>query len=493
MPPTVDINIKASEFSRNACESWMGSDENSAFCDITLVSEDGHKVKAHKIILANSSSVFRSILMNNVNPVPLIYLRGVKFCSLSPILDFIYQGETNIKQENLQQFLDIAEDLKLEGVNPKEETHDILQNNPNTCSDFSNIDSKLFNLLNDKEISYVEAESKLVKFKETNNSLENTPTSEFYSCSMTPTDVDDQVLAMIEKQKQTTKLKTGRLVKNYKCNVCNFMCRNKQDCMKHVERHIEGLSYTCLLCNHKTKTKNTMKVHIAQHKQLSQVSYSESEITSDFSNETKEDSEPFTKQNSSDNLHRDDTEELEPYTCSMDTSEVEAKSLTMIAKVENIGSHGRMYKCNVCSLVSRDKTDCIKHVETHIAELSYTCVQCEHNTKTKNSIEVHVLKHERIASKSIEYISDVMSLANVSKEKLEEQISSMIERGEKHSNGKQRGNKWVCTVCGKISMQRNHSSDHVETHLEGLLFSCPHCSYTGKTRVSIRSHLKFAH
>ena len=42
MPPTVDINLKASEFSRNAGESWMGVEKDSAFCDITLVSEDGH-------------------------------------------------------------------------------------------------------------------------------------------------------------------------------------------------------------------------------------------------------------------------------------------------------------------------------------------------------------------------------------------------------------------------------------------------------------------
>ena len=210
MPPTVDINLKASEFSRNAWESWMGVEKNSAFCDITLVSEDGHKVKAHKIILANSSLVFRSILMNNVNPVPLIYLRGVKFCSLSTILDFIYQGETNIKQENLQQFLDMAEDLKLEGLNPKEKTDNILQSNPNR--DFSNIDSKLLNLLNDKEIILSEAKLEMVQFKETNNSMENTPTNELYSCSMTLTDVDDQVLAMIEKQKQTTKLKTCKEV-----------------------------------------------------------------------------------------------------------------------------------------------------------------------------------------------------------------------------------------------------------------------------------------
>ena len=59
--------------------------------------------------------------MNNVNTVPLIYLRGVKFCSLSTVLDFIYKGETSIKPDNLQQFLDMAKELMLEDFNQKEE------------------------------------------------------------------------------------------------------------------------------------------------------------------------------------------------------------------------------------------------------------------------------------------------------------------------------------------------------------------------------------
>ena len=75
MPSSVDINFKWSDFSKNVSESWMCREENREFSDITLVSEDGQKMKAHKIILANSSSVFRTIFMDSHYTVPLIYFK----------------------------------------------------------------------------------------------------------------------------------------------------------------------------------------------------------------------------------------------------------------------------------------------------------------------------------------------------------------------------------------------------------------------------------
>ena len=128
MPSTVDINLKWSEFSKHVSESWMQREANYDFCDVTLVSEDGQKMKAHKIILANSSSILRSILMDGNNSVSLIYLRGVKFSALMSVLDFIYHGETDIKHNNLEQFMNLAEDLKIKGLDNKDITNNIPQN-----------------------------------------------------------------------------------------------------------------------------------------------------------------------------------------------------------------------------------------------------------------------------------------------------------------------------------------------------------------------------
>ena len=43
-------------------------------------------------------------------------MRNVKFVDLEAIIDFLYCGETNIFQENLDSFLALAEDLQLKGL-----------------------------------------------------------------------------------------------------------------------------------------------------------------------------------------------------------------------------------------------------------------------------------------------------------------------------------------------------------------------------------------
>ena len=47
-------------------------------------------------------------------------MRGLKFTDLLAILDFLYYGEANIYQENLDTFLNIAEELDLKGLNDGE-------------------------------------------------------------------------------------------------------------------------------------------------------------------------------------------------------------------------------------------------------------------------------------------------------------------------------------------------------------------------------------
>ena len=43
-------------------------------------------------------------------------MRGLKSCDLMAIVDFIYQGEANIFQEDLDGFLALAEELQLKGL-----------------------------------------------------------------------------------------------------------------------------------------------------------------------------------------------------------------------------------------------------------------------------------------------------------------------------------------------------------------------------------------
>ena len=91
------------------------------FSDVTLVCEEDQQVEAHRIILSACSSFFSRVLKKNKQPNPIIYMRGLKAKDLVAIVDFIYQGEANIYQEDLDAFLALAEELQLKGLAPSEE------------------------------------------------------------------------------------------------------------------------------------------------------------------------------------------------------------------------------------------------------------------------------------------------------------------------------------------------------------------------------------
>ena len=93
-----------------------GLRQDNEFTDLTLACEDGQQVEAHKVVLSASSPFFMNILKKNKHPHPLIYMRGVKPENLMAMVDFLYHGETNVDQENLDFFLILAEELQLKGL-----------------------------------------------------------------------------------------------------------------------------------------------------------------------------------------------------------------------------------------------------------------------------------------------------------------------------------------------------------------------------------------
>ena len=85
------------------------------FTDVTLACQD-ESIKAHKVILSACSPFFKRLLQTHLHPQPLIYMRGVKSIDLVAIVDFMYRGEANVFQENLETFLSLAEEFELKGL-----------------------------------------------------------------------------------------------------------------------------------------------------------------------------------------------------------------------------------------------------------------------------------------------------------------------------------------------------------------------------------------
>ena len=108
--------LQWNDFKDNVNSAFGNLREDKDFSDVTLACEDGQQVEAHKVILAASSPFFQKLLRQNKHPHPLIYMRGIKSDDLLAIVDFLYSGEANVYQENLDSFLAIAEELQLRGL-----------------------------------------------------------------------------------------------------------------------------------------------------------------------------------------------------------------------------------------------------------------------------------------------------------------------------------------------------------------------------------------
>ena len=113
MPQSSDekLCLQWNDFQTNLTSAFRDLKEDKEFTDVTLACEDGQQIEAHKVVLASASPFFMEILKKIRNPHPLIYMRGLKSEELMAIIDFLYHGETNVPQENLDSFLALAEEF----------------------------------------------------------------------------------------------------------------------------------------------------------------------------------------------------------------------------------------------------------------------------------------------------------------------------------------------------------------------------------------------
>ena len=113
--------------SKLSADSW--NRRNHLFGCMTLACVDGKQLEAHKVILAASSPFFQNILGKNKHAHPIVYLKGMKSEELVAMLDFLYYGEANVYQDNLDAFLAIAEEFQLKGLTGKIDEEEVKEEN----------------------------------------------------------------------------------------------------------------------------------------------------------------------------------------------------------------------------------------------------------------------------------------------------------------------------------------------------------------------------
>ena len=245
--------LQWNDFQKNITSAFGELKSDKDFTDVTLVSEDGQQIEAHKLVLISSSPFFLNLFKMNKHQHPLLYMRGMKYEDLQSMMDFLYHGEANVNQESLESFLVLAEELELKGLKGTQ-TPENLERTTEKAKSSKGLQTKQELLFKDiSEVTF---------------SMDNMDTCQDTTVGLTDqgmiTDVgtlDQQVKSMMTSSENfLTDKKQQRRAKI--CNICGK--EGKQtSIVNHIEaKHLNGVSLPCNDCGLSFTTRNTL----AQHK-----------------------------------------------------------------------------------------------------------------------------------------------------------------------------------------------------------------------------------
>ena len=258
------LSLKWNDFLPNVSNTFRKLRTAENFFDVTLVSDDQQQVFAHKVVLASSSEYFKNILTSNKHSHPMLCLSGVNTADLKNMLDFVYNGEIQIDQNNLDNFLEIAQRFQLEG----------LQNGTDEDISIYGAEAEEFEQKLGKEIDKWSAplgqlktvdfeknvkklkgdfETKIKRLKE--RMMISVPSFQFENIEELELKIDE----IIEKQSD------GPIV-HYKCLTCGKIGK-RAHIREHAELHIGGLCFPCQFCDKSFRLRNTFRRHKCTYQQ----------------------------------------------------------------------------------------------------------------------------------------------------------------------------------------------------------------------------------
>jgi len=254
--------------------------ENEDFLDVTIACDDD-QIDAHKVILSAASPFFHKILKRNPHSHPLIYLRGTAKKDVQSLLDFIYSGETQVLQEELEGFMALASSLEVKGLvggefgdekpdyslikpevrkrRPKHKQHERKKNikkevvNIETTQEICIVETDIpdpeVNVEPSQKIGKIDSEDiseQVINYGITEDSFikQNSP-------NISMTEYDEKLSELMLKTENS-----------WGCRECSYSSGNKGHLREHVETHIEGFSHDCKSCDKTFKTRKGLRNHV---------------------------------------------------------------------------------------------------------------------------------------------------------------------------------------------------------------------------------------
>ena len=241
--------MKWNDFQSNVSKSFNTLRREEELFDVTLVSDDEQHIQAHKMILSASSEFFKNIIKKSNHSNPLIFLSGVTSIELYRVMDYIYEGEVQLLQDDLDSFLEIANKLKIGGLYGvgTEKIDDVVEAN----------ESKFENHKEYKE-DFVEED---VDAMQTVKKIGTKATERTVAISLQE---NESSWAEAKQAVDELVMKDGDI---WLCKTCGKTMKTNCHIRKHAEIHIEGLSFPCSSCNQTFRSRTILSSHKQrQHK-----------------------------------------------------------------------------------------------------------------------------------------------------------------------------------------------------------------------------------
>ena len=251
------FNLKWNDYSSNWNTSLLKLRENNAFADVTLITDDKVKFSAHRILLSSCSNVFDFILKDSNQANSLLYLSGVSSTNLGFILDYIYKGGVYLYQEQLESFLESAKKLEIEGLlgcDNQDSMEDLRfrsdDNEGVNIEPFKETEANIFHGNEERRLANTDDSDHLKKRRQSVVRVPHNDIAKFDMGSVTPGEIGVKIEELYQKVDGV-----------WRCLACNTTSNQRGNIKRHIETHLDGLSYTCNMCNKEFRSKSSLKEH----------------------------------------------------------------------------------------------------------------------------------------------------------------------------------------------------------------------------------------
>ena len=239
------FSLKWNDFQTNVSKTFSSLRQEEHLFDVTLVSDDEQHIAAHKLVLTASSQFFKNILKKASHASPMIFLSGFKSSDLLLIMDYIYQGEVQILQSDLDGFLEVAQRLRIEGLIGKGEE----ENTYSHDDDRKDFMDSTYGEQQDEEFSDMSVTSNSKPVLAAKKSISRAERTVSVVCNSTNFDAKAAVDDLVEKTDD-----------GWRCKACGKTTKTL-DIRRHAEMHIEGLSFDCQLCDKTFRSRQILADH----------------------------------------------------------------------------------------------------------------------------------------------------------------------------------------------------------------------------------------